>query len=143
MAYTFLTDADVLGRLRDQHINSITDNTPTIRYGIESQAISVVKSALYGRYNTSALFVVWADPDPRHPLLVLHVLNVFTYLLYRRINPAKIPDSVKEDYDDTQKWLARVTKGQESPDFPAIELPDTSTNDFFVGGGVVRKGHYF
>lgn len=155
MTYAFLTTADVLARLRDEHRNSITDRpdsgggivlSDSIELTVESQAIGKVKSALNGRYNATACFPApptGSDPDTRNPLIVLHTVNIFTYLLYLRINPRKIPENVKVDHDETLEWLDRVARGLESPDFPPLADPEVSTQTPRFGGGQRRGGHYF
>lgn len=154
MNYAFLTTADVLSRIRDEHRNSMTDRPESgdaslsdgIELTVESQAIAKIKSALNGRYNVAALFP--APPgeglaDTRHPLIVHHTLVLFVYLLYRRINPRKMPEEVKLEHDETLEWLRDVARGVESPDFPPLEDPEVSTQTPLFGGGQVRKGHYF
>lgn len=151
MTYAFLTDADVLSRIRDEHRNSMTDRPETgdaslsegIELTVESQAIAKIKSALNGRYDVQALFPAPGDPDTRHPLIVHHTLVLFVYLLYRRINPRKMPEEVKLEHDETLEWLRDVARGVESPDFPPLVAPEVSTQTPLFGGGQVRKGHYF
>lgn len=143
MAYAYLTAADVLSRIRDEHREDITDATEAVELSCESMAIAKLKSALNGRYNVAACFPAPADPDTRNPLLVLHTLNVFVYLMYKRVNPRKIPEEVKLDHEETLEWLTRVAKGEESPDLPPLEDPEVSTQEPRFGGGQVRKGHYF
>lgn len=143
MAYAFLTSDDVLARLRDEHRTALTDATESVELTCESQAIAKVKSALNGRYDVAAMFPATPSPSTRNPLLVLHVLNIFTYLVYRRINPRKMPEDVKVDHDETLEWLDRVARGAESPDFPAVADPEVSAMVPRVGGGRPQKGHYF
>lgn len=151
MNYAFLTDADVLSRIRDEHRNSMTDRpesgdaslSESIELTVESHAIAKIKSALNGRYDVQALFPAPADPDTRHPLIVHHTLVLFVYLLYRRINPRKMPEEVKLEHDETLEWLRDVARGLESPDFPPLVDPEVSTQSPLFGGGQVRKGHYF
>mgnify|MGYP001023451471 CR=1 FL=1 len=146
MPYAFLTDADVLSRIRDEHRQDLTDATESIELTAESMAMAKMKSYLNGRYDTEALFpapVAPPDPDPRNPLIVLHCLNIFVYLLYRRINPRKIPEEVKLDHEETLEWLADVAKGSISPDFPPVASPEVSALVPRVGGGQPIKGHYF
>lgn len=165
-AYTFLTEADVRSRLRDEHLNDLVDYDPgapvpdetteaeayaaylaavaaseTVKLSCESMAISKVRSVLNNRFNIASLLA--AAGDDRHSLLVLHVLNIFTYLVYRRINPRKIPETVKEDHDETLAWLDRVADGREAPDFPAVEPPEDNAGLPRVGGAWIPKGHYF
>lgn len=165
-AYTFLTEADVRSRLRDEHLNDLVDYDPgapvpdetteaeayaayqaavaaseTVKVSCESMAIGKIRSVLNNRFNTVALF--GATGDDRHSLLVLHVLNIFTYLVYRRINPRKIPETVKQDHDETLAWLDRVADGREAPDFPAVEPPEDNAGVPRVGGAWIPNGHYF
>ena len=149
ITYSFLTPADVLSRIRDEHRNDLVDRTDpaseppseATELSVESQAIDKVRSVLHNRYNATALFA--AQGTARNPLLVLHVLNIFTYLLYRRINPRKIPSEVKDDHDETLAWLERVADGKEAPDFPAVEDPELDAGIPRIGGGYIPKGHYF
>lgn len=141
MAYAFLTIDDVLSRIRDEHRADITDSTEAVELSCEGMAIAKVKSALNGRYDVAAVFA--ATGSGRNPLVVLHVLNIFVYLLYRRINPRKIPDEVKLDHDEALEWLDRVARGKESPDLPAVQDPEVSALVPRVGGGKAMGGHYF
>ncbi len=164
--YTFLTESDVRSRLRDEHLNDLVDHDPgapvpdenedpegyeayqeaeaaseTVKVSCESMAIGKVRSVLNNRFDTVALFA--ATGDNRHSLLVLHVLNIFTYLVYRRINPRKIPETVKQDHDETLAWLDRVADGREAPDFPAVQPPENNAGLPRVGGAWIPKGHYW
>lgn len=152
--YNWLTVEDVNSRIRDEHRNDlrdfdeVTDDgqpqegiSEAIELSCESMAIAKVRSALHNRFNDAALFA--ATGTDRNALLVLHVLNVFVYLLYRRINPRKIPEVVKEDHDETLAWLDRVAGGKEVPDFPAVEDPTLDVSIPRVGGAYIPKGHYY
>lgn len=141
MAYAFLTTKDVLARIRDEHRNELADNTESIELTAESQAIAKVKSYLHGRFDMSAMYA--ATGDARDPLLVLHTLNIFLYLLYRRVNPRKMPDEVKDDHSETLEWLSMVAKGEVNPDFPPLPDDAPSTTDLRFGGPPAMGGHYF
>jgi phage gp36-like protein len=144
MAYAFLTSNDVLSRIRDEHRNDLTDATEAVEMSAESMAIAKIKSALNGRYDVAGIFAAASAPtDQRSPLIVLHTLNLFVYLLYRRINPRKIPDEVKLDHEETLAWMDKVARGKESPDLPPVVDPQVSTNAPRFGGGQVRNGHYY
>lgn len=140
-SYAFLTDTDVLSRIRDEHRTDLTDTTDSIELTAESMAIAKMKSALNGRYDVAAVFA--ATGSDRNPLIVLHVLNLFVYLLYRRINPRKIPEEVKLDHEETLEWLRDVAHGKESPDLPPVVDPDISTETPLVGGGWNIKSHRY
>lgn len=152
--YKFLTEADVLSRIRDEHREAITDLDTSddadqdateaslgVELSCESMAIAKVRSALWGRFDVDTMLA--KEDDERDPLLVLHVLNVFTYYLYRRINPRKIPEVVKEDHNETLSWLDRLAEGKETPDFPAVEADEENTGLARFGGGQQIGGHYF
>lgn len=153
MTYAFLTSDDVLSRIRDEHRNDLRDVYPpdadpvaeaageAIELSCESMALGKVRSALHNRYDTDTLFA--ATGPARNPLLVLHVLNVFVYLLYRRINPRKVPDVVKDDHDETLAWLDRVAAGKEAPDFPPAIPEEDNAGTARFGGGQQVKGHYY
>jgi hypothetical protein len=155
MTYAFLTAEDVLSRIRDQHRNDLRDVDPlasppdpdaeaageAIELSCESMALAKVRSALAQRYDTAALFT--ATGTARSSLLVLHVLNVFVYLLYRRINPRKVPEVVKEDHDETLAWLDRVAAGKEAPDFPEIQPDEDNAGLPRFGGGQQLNGIYY
>lgn len=165
-AYTFLTETDVRSRLRDEHLNDLVDYDPgaeipnqstdpegyaayqaavaaseTVKVSCESMAIGTIRSVLNNRYNATALFS--ATGNSRNSLLILHVLNIFTYLVHRRINPRKIPMEVKDDHDQTLAWLDSVAVGKEAPDFPAVEAPEDNAGIPRVGGAYIPNGHYF
>lgn len=163
--YAFLAPEDVNSRIRDEHRNDLRDwdtgaaepdeddaeavaayeaalaASEAVELSCESMAIAKVRSALHNRFNDAALFD--AEGDERHPLVILHVLNIFVYYLYRRINPRKIPAIVKEDHDETLAWLDRVAGGKEVPDFPAVEDPALDAGIPRVGGAWIPGGHYF
>lgn len=140
-SYAFLTADDVLSRIRDEHRTDLTDTTDSVELTCESMAIAKVKSALNGRYDVAAVFA--ATGSDRNPLIVLHVLNLFVYLLYRRINPRKIPEEVKLDHEETLEWMRQVALGKESPDLPPVPDPEVSTNTPIVGGGWQIKSHRY
>lgn len=161
--YAFLTAADVRSRIRDEHRHDLRDwdqpepdpddaeavaayqaalqASDAVELSCESMALAKIRSALHGRYDVDALYA--ATGDDRSPLLVLHVLNTFVYLLYRRINPRKIPQEVKDDHDETLAWLERVANHKETPDFPPITPPEEDTNHPRLGGGQPVAGGYY
>lgn len=141
MPYAFLTIKDVLTRIRDEHRNDLTDNTESIELTCESQAIAKVKSYLHGRFDVDAMYA--QTGDNRNPLLVLHTINVFVYLLYRRINPRKMPDEVKDDHSESLEWLSMVASGKVNPAFTTLPEDTLSTNDLRFGGPPALGGHYF
>lgn len=149
ITYAFLTPDDVLTRIRDEHRNDLVDRTDpnseppseAIELSAESMALAKMRSALSGRYDVATLFA--ATGADRSPLLVLHLLNIFVYLLYRRINPRKIPEEVKLDHEETLEWLAKVADGKENPDFPAVVPDEDNTNLPRYGGGQCFRGSYF
>lgn len=141
MPYAFFIVKDVLARIRDEHRNDLTDNTESIELTCEGQAIAKVKSYLHGRFDVDAMYA--QTGDSRNPLLVLHTLNVFVYLLYRRLNPRKMPDEVKDDHSETLEWLAMVANGKVNPAFTALPDDQSSSTDLRFGGATPLGGHRF
>lgn len=141
MAYAYLTTDDVLSRIRDEHRSDLTDATESVELTCESMAIAKVKSAINGRYDVNAVFA--QTGAQRSPLIVLHVLNLYVYLMYRRINPRKMPEEVRLDHSESLDWLDKVARGDESPDLPALQDPERSAMEPRYGGGQARSGHYF
>ena len=141
----FLTAADIRVNIRNEFYNFLRDDNPAsddeIEANAESSAIAKMKSKLSGRFDVAAIFTA-TGPD-RHPLILEYLVDIYLYRLHCRINPRKVPEHIKEKYNEALDWLDGVMDGSENPDLPAIELPDVSTNSVRHGGSQAPKEHYY
>lgn len=93
----------------------------------EKMAISQVKNALSGRYDTDAIFS--AVEDQRNDYIIMIIIDCTLYHLYSSVAPNLIPDLRKNRYQDVMDWLKDVRRGNADADLPRYK--DESGEDFF------------
>lgn len=124
----FLTEDDILLSIKQEfYTNVVAGLGPTQIDQLEAEAIEHLKSFLRHRYDVDTMFD--QTGEDRHPLLLRHLKAVFLYDIHRRQNNRAIPDDVAADYEETNKWLRSVSKGEISPGFDKLPDDAQGSND--------------
>ena len=63
----------------------------------------------------------WTPEDPREALVVSSCTDITVYHIFKRINPRKIPDNIKEAYSEAMKWLSEIRDYKEHPELPEVD----------------------
>lgn len=133
MAYTFISNADLLRQIRQEFLTNIqTGLSQTDLDREEAAALKTVLDKLRGRYDTTS---ITATKDER---VVQWVCTIFLYKLHRRQNPRSVPDDVAADYEATINWLNDIRDGKEHPDLPV--LPNDIDGNEVKGTNDLRSG---
>lgn len=134
---TFLTESDFIKHIGHDILNQITNEDTEPIETAETQAIGIVKDMIGGMYNLQTeLQQTGAD---RHAPLVLWLLTLATYQLYRTIPDTEVPDRVVKDYDDTLETLRQIGRGK-TPTSLQPANPETPKRVFRMGSHI-KKSH--
>ena len=146
MAYTFITNQDLLRQIRQEFLTNLQAGLAQADLDKEENAALItVMDKLRGRYDVTAIKAA----DPKDDRVVQWVCSIFLYKLHRRQNPRAVPEDVAADYEATIQWLNDIRDGKEHCDLPL--LPDDSdgnpvpgTNDLRAGGRPIQStGNFF
>jgi phage gp36-like protein len=134
----FITKTDYESHIREHRLDQMTDFEDADLDTIEKRAIGVVKSHLNGRFDVDSIFAeTGADRDP---VVLGCSIDITLYFLWRKANPRKVPDFIKEAYDDAIEWLTGVKDGTIIP----VGLPfptDGTKSTILYGSNPKRVNH--
>jgi len=140
----FINQSDYKSQIRDQRLNQMIDNDPSVLTLVESEAIATVRNKLYQWYDVANIFN--KTGNDRDALVLLWCKRVALYILHGRLPNAMIPPHIADDYKETMDWLAEISKGNVAVDLPAkVEDSDgDGTTDrpkavFRYGGNTARS----
>lgn len=104
----------------------------------EKRAISYATGYLNARFDTETLFE--QEDDDRHPLVLLHVLNITLYYLHQKVAADQVPQNILDNYVEATDWFKAVNKGEVAPpDLPMFE--DGERDHVLYGGNEARNHH--
>jgi len=125
----YLTETDFQNHLGVNILSQIKGTSTTLLPNAEIQAIGIVKDMLSGMYDLDAeLLLTGAD---RHAPLVLWLLTLASYQLYRQIPDDEVPPRIIKDYDDTMETLRQIGKGKHPTSITPIETTDGTSKRVF------------
>ncbi len=135
----FLSESDFIARLGGNILNQIIDNNTTLLDQAELQAVGAIKDLVSGMYDIDAEIAVTVE-DERHQPLVLWLLSLACYQLYRQIPDDEVPARIIKDYDDTMDTLKQIGRGKIPTTLTAVELADgTSKRTFRMKSNTPRS----
>jgi len=135
----FLTQNDFMEHLGDDILSQITNDNSLLIEKCELQAIGVIKDTLSGMYDIDEELSEDVADD-RHQPLVLWLLALACYYLYRQIPDDEVPARIIKDYDDTIETLNMIARGKK----PTSMLPvqeDGVTKRVFRMSSQTARGH--
>lgn len=104
----------------------------------EARAISFATGYLNARFDTETLFE--QEDEERHPLVLMHVLNIALYFMHQRIAPDQVPQNILDNYVEAKSWFVAVNSGTiNPPDMPVFE--DGERDHVLYGGNEPRNHH--
>jgi phage gp36-like protein len=112
----FLTGEDYRVVCDEDELDVFTRSCVATRKKAEGVAMEEVASYLRPRYDTSKAFA--ATGDARNAMLVQVTVNIALYYLARWLPRSLGLEGRQELYDQAIEWLARVSKGNATPDLP-------------------------
>lgn len=132
MPATFITKENYKTYVHDKRLNMIIQEDDTLLDDAEETAESVIKDALYSRYDVDAIFDEIGTA--RHRTVVKWTISLALYYLYERIPDKLTPDRVIKNYDDTLNWLQDIADGKKSVNLPQLTKEDGGLKTKFRWG---------
>jgi hypothetical protein len=108
----------------------------------EQRAVSFATGHLNNRFDTERIFVEDEENEDweRHPLVLMHTLNICLYYLHQLIAPDSVPQNILDNYLEAKDWFEKVSAGTiNPPDLPAFE--DGERDYVRFGGNTRRENH--
>ena len=143
----YLTREDVLARIKESNLDSITEGDDSLLTTYELDAISVVKSYLSHDYDTSAIFMPLDAPDyTMHPTIKRMTVDILLYDLHTsRVNPRNIPENIVEKRDDAVSWLKDVAnpKTNTNAEFLPKKQFEARRNSAIAWGSNAKNSHRY
>jgi len=118
----YLTTDDFVKHISLNILDQITEGNYDLLDNAELQAIGIIKDMIGGSYDIDAELLLTGND--RHRPLVLWMLCLATYQLYRIIPDSEVPDRTIKDYDDTMETLRQIGRGK----YPTILTPKINTD---------------
>ena len=104
----------------------------------ELRAIAFAKSHLNARYDVATIFE--QEDEDRHPLVLMHCLNISLFYLHQLVATDQIPQTVLDNYVEAKDWFEGINKGIiNDPDLPVFT--DGSRDFILYGGNTKRDNH--
>lgn len=67
----------------------------------------------------------WVQGDPRHPLLVMYLVDIALYHLSSKVDPRQVPDIRLQRREDAVRWLRDLAAGKViDPNLPMVQEPE-------------------
>jgi phage gp36-like protein len=128
----FLTPADFKLLIKEDILEVITRQDPTILDAAELEAIEQIQGYIRQRYDVAAIFTPTpippaTVPPPRNPSIVMYCIDIMLYNIHTRIVARDIPERRILRYEAAIDWLTKVQKGIITPNLPAL-LVGTAPN---------------
>lgn len=134
----FLLNTDYLAAIKNQVLEHILENDPTIRETAELQAQAEIEGYLAARYDTPAIFS--ATGTDRHPMVVRCMVDLSLYHLYARLSPDQVPELRAERYRQCIDWLKQTARQMINPNLPE---PEDQTKEEVRYGSNPARGNRF
>lgn len=143
----YLTKEHILGRIKAENLETITDGDDSLLAGEELDAINVVRSYLSHDYDTDLVF---------QPLETLNyvmnatvkrmTIDILLYNLHNsRVNPRNIPENIVQKRDDAIKWLKDVANPKTNTNaafLPKKQFEGKRNNEMAWGSRAKRQNDY-
>lgn len=136
---TFISQDDYKPHIKDGRLQQTIDEDTSILDEAEKTAITVVKDALYSRYDTSAIFDLTGEDRPAQ--LVRWVLCLALYYIHERLPDRMIPERIVKNYEHTLEVLTDIEDGKKSTDLPLLQKEDGTPKTKFRWGSQNAKTH--
>lgn len=136
----FINNDDYLLYIKEFLFNQLKDGlTPLQEEEIQDTAITIVKDALYSKYDIDTIFNTTGTGRPRQ--VVRWCVATALYFYYKRAEDAMMPDTVKDDYDEVLAILKDVSDGKKSLNLPVLQNENGLPKTKFRWGGDAPRTH--
>lgn len=125
----FLTITDFQSHLGSDILSQIINSNNDLLDNAELQAIGIVKDTIGGIYDLDAELLLTGTN--RHQPLVLWMLTLAAYQLYRQIPDDEVPPRIVKDYDDIMETLKMIGRGKYPTSLTAKSNDDGTTKRVF------------
>jgi hypothetical protein len=134
----FLTKTDLELHLGEDILEQISSDNLSLLEHAEDMAIGIVSDTLSGMYDLDA--ALNQSGTQRHKSLLMWLLCLTAYQLYRQIPDNAVPERIIKEYDDTMKVLASIGRGKTPTTLPPITA-NGNTRRVFRMGSNLQRGH--
>ena len=143
----YLSFKDVLGRIKEDNLEVITEGDDSLLDSEELDAISEVQSYLSHDYDVAQIFQPKETPDfTFHPTIKRMVVDIMLYNLHNsRVNPRQMPENIVNKRDDAVKWLRDVANPKTNTNAPFLpkKVFPTNKNNSFSWGSKEKNSHEY
>jgi hypothetical protein len=120
---TFLTETDLHVQIKSERLNQLVDEDPSVLDDAEASAIAMVKDALFGRFDTAAIFATTGTARPAQVIRWLRAIML--YDLAGRLPEKMVSQRLVKNYDDTLATLTDIEDGKKNTALPVKKDVDT------------------
>jgi hypothetical protein len=130
-----IPDAKWLPYLRNNALQMLIQEDPSIRDTAEVTAIGIIQQHLEPRYKIE----LTNFQDDEFPQLTWWAISIALYHLYQRVPDKLVPERTIKNYDDTRADLAALADGSRETNLPLRTKADGSTHTKFRYGGATPR----
>ena len=119
----FLTETDLHVQIKSERLDQLVDNDPSVLDDAEASAIAMVRDALFGRFDTDAVFATTGANRPAQ--VVRWIRAIMLYDLAGRLPEKMVSQRLVKNYDDTLATLTDIEDGKKNTALPVKKDTDT------------------
>lgn len=135
----FITTDDCKVYIKGSRLEQLLDGEPTAFDDAVATAQSIVRDALYSRYDVNAIYA--QTGTNRHHQVVRWITVLTLYYLYERVPDKLVPDRVVKNYDDVREDILQVEDGKKSMDLPLLNNSEAAPLTKFRWGSNNPRTH--
>jgi phage gp36-like protein len=135
----FLTEADFLTVITQDHLDEVVDGDSTLLDGAELTAIGEMTGYINIRYDPVASI----DANDRIPIVVAMLVDMALYHAHARIMPDNIPTLREKRYTNAITWCEKVASGFIAPDLPIKTVTPSESTPLRYGSSGEKQDMYF
>ena len=135
---SFLVKSDFENSIRSSLLGQITNNDDAKIAVAISYSEAFMKGYLNARYDVDAIFALTGNK--RHPTIVMYGVIIGLYRLHSLVNPVKIPEQVKLEYQEAKEWFFFVSEQKINPtDLPLL---NSKQKDYILTGSNPKRENH-
>lgn len=112
----FLTIEDMIGMIRSNRLDQITDEDDALVNDAINDAVAMVNNYLFQHFDTDQIFSQEGEQKDRKVTRWCKYLAI--YYIYDRIEDELIPERVQKNYEHTMKTLEKIAQAKMPVDLP-------------------------
>lgn len=134
-----LTASDYLPYIDASDLATLQKGEADALTNAEETAKSVVTHALFQKYDTSAVFS--ATGSDRDRTILMHLVNIVLYMLYKKVPTSKKPEDIVADYEMTMRELDKVAQGKKPLALPRATNSESETSTRYKMSSDAKRSH--